>query len=489
MHQVSDPSVSTCDRSESLYLQLANDICEKVAKGILNPGTRLPSERHLAQSLNVSRGTVVTAYQELEARGVIRRQAGRGTYICAPPSPCGLFSWSGRLSERKVPRRFARDRNISFASVRPSIEFLQTERFREVAQAILQGSLCQFAQPAHSGGFAPLRTTMAERYGCHPDNVLITAGGSPALRLVAQGLTQRGDSIIVNSPCSPGALTLFAELGLRIVPWSFTASARQLEDLVISRRPKLLYVMPTFHNPTGRTMPIEKRLELLEVAARYRLPVVEHDTSSALYFTAPPPPHLRDLDKNGVVIHIAGTTKTLGDGCRLAFIVAPESAIEKLAADQEESEILPDTLTQLIVHEAIRRGMFDAHVKTLRHTHAARHALALEALRKWGRGSLRVCVTGGGLTLWCSLPRPLSTERLLDEANERSVSFVPGQLFYVDASESRELRVCFTAVAPEKIDEGIRMMVEAIEAAGESETVAAQTLASVPLPVALAALA
>jgi DNA-binding transcriptional MocR family regulator len=459
-----------------IYRQLAETLALAIADGTLGEGERLPSERDLAVGLGVSRTTAVTAYRELEARGLVRGHVGRGTFVCAADQPTDApFAWRGRValgaqraldpSLRGILSAAGTD-TISFGAGTPAPELFPVELFRRVADDVVR------RQPTAAFGIGPtegqprMRVSIAERLAARPEQVLIVAGAQQGLDLIARCLLDPGDTVVIDRPGYLGAVQTFRSAGASLVGWDVErADPDELEDLVLRYRPKLFYTTPTFQNPTGRTLPIDVRRELLRVAARYRLPVVEDDPYSQLWFERRPPPSLFSLDDRGLVIYLGTASKTLGAGLRLGWLVAPPPIVEQLTLVKARGDLFTNGLTQLVLAEIVGSRAYDRHLAALRSEHAARHAALAAALRRrLPAGALSWRPAEGGLYIWCRLRGAIDSLGLLQRAEAAGVTFVPGEPFYGDGLGRHELRLCFSAVAPSVAEEGVRRLAMALGA-------------------------
>jgi DNA-binding transcriptional MocR family regulator len=229
----------------------------------------------------------------------------------------------------------------------------------------------------------------------------------------------------------------------------------------------LIYTNPTFQNPTGLTMPIRMRRELLNLAGRYRVPIVEDGTYRELYFNEVPPPSLHELDTQNLVIHLNSFSKVLAPGLRLGWLCATPSIVEQIALIKQRLDPHTQNLVQFAMARLLDDGSFDAHLKMLRAEHARRCAQMLGAIQAHvPAGTLRFARPQGGLYLWCRVARGISARALLQEALAQGVAFVPGDAFYADPAGESELRLCFSSVVPSAIDEAVRKLATALQAGG-----------------------
>jgi len=229
----------------------------------------------------------------------------------------------------------------------------------------------------------------------------------------------------------------------------------------------LIYTNPTHHNPTGLTLPVRARRELLEVAARYRVPIVEDDTYRELSLGAPAPPSLFKLDESHrVVIRVNSFSKMLAPGLRLGWISAVRPIVEQLALIKQQVDPHTPNLSQLVVAELIERGVFDRHVASLKIEHRRRRDAMVHALRQHvPAASLRFGIPDGGMYLWCQLPPHVRAAAVRDHARRESVELVTGEPFYVDQGGTHQLRICFTSEPTARAEKAARTLARSLAAA------------------------
>ena len=339
---------------------------------------------------------------------------------------------------------------LSVAGGVPALECFPLEAFRRSLDRVLARDPRGLWGHGTTEGLPRLREVIARRIGSHLDNVLILAGAQQGLDLLARCLIEPGDTVVVDRPGYLGAIHSFRAAGARLVGWDVVRhDLDELEDLLVRYRPKLIYTNPTFHNPTGWTMPIRLRRDLLQLAARFRVPIVEDETYRELYLSHPPPPSLRSLDEQSLVITVGTFSKALAPALRLGWMTAAEPIVEHLALIKQRADPHTQSIAQLVVADLIENGGFDAHLTRLRAEHRRRRDALCEALQKGGAGKLlRWTVPDGGLYLWCRLRPRLSAAAVLHHARAASIAFVPGQAFFVDRGGDMDLRVCFASVRP-----------------------------------------
>ena len=472
--------------SRPLYAHLVSLLEGAISRGDLPSGTKVPPERELAQRLRISRTTVVSAYRELESRGLLRGYVGRGTFVCAAPEPSGTpFAWRGKIASaalrssdstlRDTIRHSSDARLLSLAAGEPAIDCFPTEAFQRAIDQVLKRDARAAWRHGPTEGQPILREAIADRFGVPAESVLVLAGAQQGLDLLARCLVDPGDAVILDRPGYLGAIQSFRAAGAKLIGWDVLgADVDELEDLMLRYRPKLIYTNPTFQNPTGVTLPIRARREVLKLAERYRVPIVEDGTYRELYFNDEPPPSLRELDTQNLVIHLNSFSKVLAPGLRLGWLSAAPSIVDQIAIIKQRLDPHTQNLVQFAMARLIREGSFDAHLKTLRGEHARRCAQMLASIQRHVPAmSLRFARPAGGLYLWCRLLPGVSARPLLDRALAARVAFVPGHAFYSDAAGDSEIRICFSSVLPSAIDEAIKRLARSL---AEGSTIARRAL-------------
>ena len=455
-----------------LYGHLVSLLESAISRGDLPSGARVPPERELAQRLQISRTTVVSAYRELESRGLLRGYVGRGTFVCAAPDPTGApFAWRGKIAAAALRSSDStlRDTHPPLVGCEASCRSRRASR-RSIAfpsrRSSRRSTTSSSASAWRSGGTGPtegqpaLREAIAERFGVPAESVLVLAGAQQGLDLLARCLIDPGDAVIVDRPGYLGAIQSFNAAGAKLIGWDVAkADMDELEDVLVRYRPKLIYTNPTFQNPTGVTMPIRARRELLRLAERYRVPIVEDATYRELYFNEAPPPSLRELDAQNIVIYLNSFSKVLAPGLRLGWLSAAPSIVDQIAIIKQRLDPHTQNLGQFAMARLIRDGNFDSHLRTLRAEHARRCAMMIASIQRHvPPGALRFARPQGGLYLWCRVPAGVSTRELRDQALAAGVAFVPGHAFYPDPAGESELRLCFSSVLPNTIDDAVRRL-------------------------------
>lgn len=466
-----------------LYVQIANVLVENIQNYTLPAGTKLPPERELATMLGVSRTTAINAYRQLEEQRLINTKVGSGTYVAAvtPPikttptvpwsqlfTPCPNTQLSSIL--REIISSVTINNSIPLAAGMPDPALYPIADFNRLFS--MQSAPIDGSDLGHipTEGYLPLRSALAARlkkkgYNTTPENTMIVSGSQQGLYLITKIFLEPGDYVIVESPTYLGAIQIFSTANARLLslPVSGRLPLDLLEDYLIRYRPKLLYVMPTFQNPNGRVMPIEERRELLQLAAKHRLIIVEDDPYGELYYEEQPPLSLKALDTYGGVIALGTFSKMLFPGLRTGWLVAPEIVINRFALEKQYIDLHSSNLSQRLLYDYLTADLLDGHLKTVRAEYKKRRDFVASALKRYCSPHLTFTLPTGGFYFWCTLSQGIYTRQLLHEAAKTGVSFVPGEAFYADTTGSKELRICFVSHPEEQLLEGIKRLGRALD--------------------------
>jgi 2-aminoadipate transaminase len=373
---------------------------------------------------------------------------------------------------------------ISFAGGLPASEVFPAARFQEACQRVLQSQSHLALQYGATEGYEPLREMIARhinRYGiqARAENVLITSGSQQALDLIGKLLINPGDKVLVEAPTYLGALQAFNVYGAEYVPVPSDADGLRTELLEAPLRagPKFMYVLPNFQNPGGTTLAEGRRHELVLLADRFGIPIIEDDPYGQLRYEGEHLTPLVVLDRAnlrrdhgysiGNVIYLSTFSKTLAPGLRLGWIVAPPEVISKLTQLKQGADLHTSTFVQIVAYEVARDGFLDEHVKLIRRVYRERRDAMLEALQAEFPSDVTWTHPQGGLFLWVTLPEGMDAQQLFAAAIQENVAFVPGDSFYAPNGASdegrRHMRLNFSAADPEKIREGVRRLGVAIK--------------------------
>lgn len=387
-----------------------------------------------------------------------------------PADDCTFSQRAQQLTSsaiREILKVTERPDIISFAGGLPAPEGFPVDAIRSAFDQVLREHGQRALQYGPSEGYGPLREWVAadlNRQGAQVsrENILIVSGSQQALDMLGKLFIDQGSKVLVENPSYLGALQSFSQYQ----PDYATVATDEGGLVPESLTPKLvdgarfLYALPNFQNPTGRTLGLERRHQLLAIAARYGLPVIEDDPYGELRYTAAALPSLLTLaSQHGAnVIRMGSFSKVLSPGLRLGYICAARNIIDKLVQLKQATDLHTATLTQMAVHETIKDGFLEQHLPTVRALYGARARVMLDALAQSFPAGTSWSHPEGGMFLWVTLPQGLDSSALLHEAIERHVAFVPGAPFYAGEPAHNTLRLSFVTVSDEKIREGIAIL-------------------------------
>jgi len=465
------------ESGEALYLQVARGIEEALRSGRLHLGDRLPAERELALDLGVSRTTVTGAYQELQARGILRGHVGRGTIVVGTPPDArhAALPWAQRVAPVAIQglqiAYSAPDGPdvIGFGVGLPDPRLYPVDTLDSLLHALPRGDGTLY-NPAPAWGDPVLRETLAgwlrsRGIRATPEEILVTSGGQQGLNVLARAFLTPGDVVLTESPTYPGAFLTFRWAGADVVGVPVDHDGVRvdaLEEGLARYRPKLVYLIPAYQNPTGAVLSAERRRRVLELAVQYRVPVVESDLYGDLYFEQEPPAALRAQDASGVVIYQGGGSKLGLPGLRIGWLVAPLPAMSVLTIAKTFEDLHTAALTQRLAAAFIGSPHVERHLARLRLECRVRRDALVGALRQHCP-RLRFRVPGGSYYLWATLPAPLTAEAFVPVAQEHGVGVRPGQSFSPNGGSADHIRLCYAALPPDRIVEGARRLGLAVE--------------------------
>ncbi|MEV6365989.1 PLP-dependent aminotransferase family protein [Micromonospora musae] len=354
---------------------------------------------------------------------------------------------------------------ISFARGAPSLDIVDVEGLKAAAVRAFDADPAGVTAYGTSVGYPPLRRWIAEKHGVTPEQVLITNGSLQADAFLFDHLVRPGDAVVVERPTYDRTLLNLKQMGgelhgVTIQPDGLdTAELRKLLESGV--RPRLAHIIPNYQNPAGVTLSLEKRHELLDLAAEYGFTIFEDDPYADIRFRGEALPSMLSLDTRDVVVHASSFTKTVCPGVRVGYLVGPADLIADIAKKATSLYISPGMVAQAIVHQFCVSGEIDRSIETVRAALGERARVLAESLRRH-LPEARFVEPDGGYFLWVELPEDVLVERVAPAAAERGVAVVKGSDFVLDGGR-HALRLAFSAVTVDKIDEGVRRLAEAVK--------------------------
>jgi 2-aminoadipate transaminase len=399
--------------------------------------------------------------------------------------------WTERFAQRTQRMRSSAVREllklteqpdlISFAGGLPAADVFPVDQFQESTCRLLKEHGTKALQYSTTEGYRPLREMIARhssRYGIviEPENVLITSGSQQALDLIGKVFINPGDHLVVERPTYLGALQAWNAYQAEYINVPMDQDGIRPEELDTALRmgPKFIYALPNFQNPSGVTLSLERRHEVIRLADHYGVPIIEDDPYGQLRYEGDHVPSLVALDAQarshngapytGNIIYLSTFSKTLAPGLRLAWIVAPAEVIQKLVQAKQGADLHTSTFAQMLAFDVARGGFLDQHVKVIRAVYGARRDAMLKALDRYFPPEVTWTKPQGGLFLWATFPEYIDAAEVLKAALKEKVAFVPGTSFFADDTGRNTARLNFSYCDEKKIEDGIHRLSVALKA-------------------------
>ncbi|WP_420238897.1 PLP-dependent aminotransferase family protein [Telmatobacter bradus] len=357
---------------------------------------------------------------------------------------------------------------ISFAGGLPAPECFPVAEVAQSAARVLAEAGAQALQYAVTEGYGPLREKFAAEMKtrgvvCSTENILITTGSQQALDLIGKVFLDPGDCVLTESPTYLAAIQAFQSYEVRFASAPTDVNGLdtdQLEEVIVRERPKLIYTIPNFQNPTGITQSAERRVKLYELAARYGVLVVEDDPYGKLRYAGQDIAPIKSHDRDGNVIYVSTVSKTVTPGLRLGWVVAAEPVLNKLVVAKQAADLHASNLDQRIVERYLTDFDNNAHVEKIRAVYGSRFSCMNACLTEFMPEGFEWTHPEGGMFLWVTCPETVNTWDLMKAAVQRNVLFVPGADFFPDGSGHRYLRLNFSNASEAMIRTGIERLAE-----------------------------
>ncbi len=371
---------------------------------------------------------------------------------------------------------------ISFAGGFPDVALVDVDGIRAATLAALEQEPAGALQYGATEGYAPLREQLASFMQAKgapvaPDQLIVTTGSQQALDLLGKTLISPGDKVIVEGPTFLATIQCFRLYGAELVSAPVDGDGvdvDRLEQLIVEHRPKFVYLIPTFGNPSGATLTLERRKRVLEIAAKHQTLIVEDDPYGDLWFDAPPPPSLLALSEQvpgsrDCLVHCGSLSKTLSAGLRLGWMIAPPELLAKAVMCKQFSDANSSTFAQATAAQYLKSGRMKANLEKARAVYAERARALCEGLRAELGDAIEFVAPQGGLFVWARLTgargQVADGNEFSRRAIEQGVAFVPGAPFYCEQPDPATLRLSFATSDVEKIREGVSRLARALHAA------------------------
>lgn len=464
--------------TQHLYIQLYNQIKSLITQGDITHHTKLPPIRKLSELLGVNNVTIVNAYKLLEQEGYLYKKIGSGTFVQDLETKDlenilineEIQSFSEKLYRTKTTHD-GNIQSINFASTAPTPDLFPVDDFKMVLNEVLDRDKGKAFTYQESEGYYPLRESIKkyiESYGINSsiENIQIVSGAQQGIDILSKSLVEYGDIVFTESPTYAGAISAFKSRAARIIDIPIEEDGIDigaLENKLRSFRPKFIYLMPNFQNPTGYSYSDEKKHKLLQLAEQYNTFIVEDDYLSDLSFGGNINSTLKSMDSSNRVIYIKSFSKIFMPGLRLAFMIIPKSIYRKVSSAKHTSDISTSGLIQRSFDLYLNKGKWQKHIKHMEEIYIKRFDILVQSIGQYMSKEISWYIPNGGLNLWLSLPQGYSANELYKLCIRNQFILVPGSVFFPDQRDSTYFRISIASVYSKDIPEGIKKLSKLIE--------------------------
>lgn len=460
-------SIQLLDEHQPKYIQLFEHIKKLITEGQLRPGDRLPAIRSLASKLSVNTVTVVNAYKQLENNKYISAKKGSGYYVSSLKKQESYSSSDVGMSEGGS--------FINFASATPHPSIFPIESFKNCINDVLARDKGFAFGYQESLGFRPLRSSilgyLKKEYSITvetEDNIQIVSGAQQGIDLIGKALLNPGDYVITENPTYDGAVAVFKSRGARVVGVNLEKDGIDMTDLEKKLRicrPKLIYVMTSYQNPTTICYSPQKLQKLLKLAEKYKAYIVEDDSMSELYYGNKRPMILKNMDiRNEYVIYIKSFSKILMPGLRMGCMVIPDLLINEFAKIKHNSDISSSGLIQRSLDQYFSSGKWDEHLQYMKEIYKGKYEFMLNGLKKLDKYGIKLDEPDGGLYFWVRVPKFISSAEIYNRCRQNGLLLIPSNIFYDVNNKNKDsyVRLSFASSGIEQIRTGLSILEECI---------------------------
>ena len=489
-----DFSVSLLPDGQDLWRWLYLELRAAILDGRLRAGARMPSTRSLASQYSLSRGTVVTAFDQLQSEGYTHTKVGSGTYVVlevtgravsgigTPDLPsgsrrskAGLSKWAQRYVKTTAAVPAPLHVGCAFRDYEPAIDLFPTELWARVASRVLRRAPRSLYGKGNAMGYQPLRRAIAEYVGssrgvrCSPEQIVVTSGTQQALDLLSRFLIDPGDQVWIEDPGYPGASHAFLSAGARTVPVPVDQDGLIVKTgRRLAPHARLAYVTPANQFPMGVTMSADRRIELLRWAGSSNAWVIEDEYDAEYRYFGHPVASLQALDRSNCVIYVGTFTKMLFYALRLGFVVLPERIVNAFAAARSFVDRHPPTLDQAILAEFITDGHFGHHVRCMRQLYAERMDILKTAADKQLDGLLDVVQAGAGMRTLGWLKTWTSDKEACDAVRASGLEAIALSSLTSKNRRPPALILGFAGCNPEELHRGVNLLAKALRTSAKA---------------------
>ena len=370
---------------------------------------------------------------------------------------------------REIFKVIAQPGMISFAGGNPSPDALPDHQVSELAQYVLSQDGKAILQYGATEGYPPflesLKTYVENQLGVSIPAILPVTGSTQAMDLLCKSILNPGDTVLVENPSFLGNLQCLKLYEANLVPVEsddFGLIPDDLEEKIRNYHPKMLYTIPTFQNPTGKTLTEERRKKVAELANQYGMVVAEDDPYRDLRYEGEKVHSIKYYDQNGWVMFLGSFSKIISPGLRIGYIAGDTGIIRKCTIGKQSTDVHSANLNQAIVDQYLRRNLLPDHIHNICRGYSVKMSMMLKLLDQFPDG-VTFTRPQGGLFIWCELPEHIDTVRLLSKAVEQKVAYVPGTYFCADGGHMNTMRLNFSNSSPEQIMTGMNVLNDLIK--------------------------
>lgn len=366
---------------------------------------------------------------------------------------------------------------ISFAGGLPNPNAFPVKIIHECIEDIFKKDIHNALQYGTTEGLTQLRRVLADRmneknnFNCDYHDVLVTSGAQQALSIISMCFIDPGDTYLTCVPAYLGAIQAFSsyEANCESIPMNdegidIDSLRRNIERL---RRtginPKFIYTVPTFQNPSGETMSLSHRKELLDIASEYDFIIIEDDPYGEIFFEGKQIPPIKSFDKKGRVVYLSTFSKILAPGFRLGWITASNKILDKLVLGKQSMDLCTNVFSQYVAYKYIKGGYLDKHVEKIREMYKNKRDIMISLIKKHFPKDIEYTIPKGGMFIWINLPKGVDTRLMFQKAIREKVAYVVGDAFYPEGKNYNSMRLNFSYSTDDQIKEGIKRLAAVIK--------------------------
>lgn len=480
-----------------VFLQIKGKIKNLIVSEELPSGYKMPAERKLAEELGVHRNTVVKAYGELISEGYLTasRKAPKGYFVKMPDENSSfvkrffplekMIQYNFNDKEKMFLNLFTQstaDELLSFGGIIMDKRTMPVKGMEDIFMrtfhVMQQTDRSNEREESERMKQNICRVLARENMYVNPRNIQLVSETNQALNYLINLYLKEGDCVIAEEPILPDNSSLIRNKGMKLVTVPMEEDGmdlKTLELLIKKHSPKFIYTLPNYHNPTGITMSLTKRLQLLEIAQRYGVPIIEEDSQRDFRYTENRIPSLYSLDKYKSVVYLDSFTLTFPYGIKTGYVVGPYDLAEMLGRCIVIDETFVSNMGQYMLNEYIEQGLWEEHTDNLASVYRERLNLLCEELDKIRHLGISFRKPQGGLVLWCDLDEEIKEKRLYQTAREKGLLIMPGFLFYPFGYQGNgHIRICFAKTDEAEIRRGVGILAEALEECSKKEEESAE---------------